>query len=132
MDEQAPVNNLKIKTIMKNLLRAALVSTIIMSLTGCGVSRANQKNWTPDYSNKNTHFYNCLRESQGFQSSANISGNYGSAQSGQKTNKEMLSSCMISKGYQLRKTTKNENIITIITLPLSIPLILLGGDRDFY
>ena len=38
MDEQAPVNNLKIKTIMKNLLRAALVSTIIMSLTGCGLA----------------------------------------------------------------------------------------------
>jgi hypothetical protein len=118
---------------MKRIIVFALV---IMLLTGCGVSRTRVNNWNPnDYPRAST-FYECLQQAQQVESRAGFGANQygaaGSARTGAITNKEILVACMNAKGYQLRKITGVEIVISLITLPLSIPFVLIGGDFDIY
>lgn len=110
---------------------------VAMLLTGCGVSRTKAINWNPDDYSRAGTFYECLQQAQQVESRADFGANQygasGSARTGAITNKEILVACMNSKGYKLRAITNSELVISLITLPISIPFALLGTPvGDFY
>jgi len=114
-----------------------ILFVIVMTQTGCAVSRLKVNNWNPDNYSRANDFYECLRKSQQLESNAYVTANEhrasGSARTGAVTNKEILVACMNAKGYQLRKITGGELALSLATLPLSVPLTVLGGDvNDFY
>lgn len=64
---------------------------------------------------------------------ANQYGAAGSARAGAVTNKNIMEACMNAKGYQLRSITGTELVVSLITIPISIPFALIGADvGDFY
>ena len=122
---------------MKNVI---IVLTLVMTLTGCDVSRVKDSNYNPvtrgvSRDVRSADFYDCYKQASGQQSS-NVKGTqvnvYHGDSSKQKLNKKMLKICMEAKGYRLRGRTNNEGIVTILTLPLGMAVGLLSGENDFY
>ena len=107
-------------------------------LSGCGVSRMKAVNWNPYNDERGSIHYQCLQEAQQSESRAafavNQYGGSGGAYSGAKTNKDLLDACMHAKGYELRPLTNTELVITLVTLPITIPtaIILLEDWSEFY
>jgi hypothetical protein len=123
---------------MKNVI---IVLTLVMTLTGCGVSRIKSNNYHPlgrnvSSSERSAEFYDCYKQASGQQSS-NVKGTqvnvYHGDNSNQETDGDMLRMCMGSKGYGLRGSTNGEVVMNVITLPLSVSLCFLGEcPRDFW
>lgn len=96
---------------------AALVISIILS--GCGVSRLSEKNWVPQTEDRNYNFYTCYQEHP--------------AQIHNSSEKQMLASCMTSKGYRLRSIKSGEILFSTITIPISFLAFIVGeSPTDWY
>jgi hypothetical protein len=94
---------------MKNII---IVLVLSVTLVGCGKrhfqrSGMKSQHWVPHVwacqTCRDIDFLDCLKQSQNYRSSVDIDTKYGSAygsaQSGQETNENMLIACMQSKKY---------------------------------
>ena len=52
--------------------------------------------------------------------------------SGVKTNKEHIKTCMSSQGYTLRSMSTTEAVFSTLTFPLMLSFMILGTDPDFF
>ena len=117
------------------MTKRAAVLGLCLICAGC-VSTRSLKNWTPTDSGVADSYHACLLQAQQPSSSAFLGGSpygvFGSAESTMRTNKEILCSCMRTKGYTLRSPTTPEVVVDTALLPLWIPFLLIGGAADFW
>lgn len=106
--------------------------TILLLLTGCGVSPFKPQNWQPNDVYASKKLYTCLQQSQQIESSAFFGANQsvatGSSNTSANTNKNLLTSCMNANGYNLRPMTQKEAIIGLLSFPLIFPLAIVFND----
>ncbi len=116
--------------------KAILLVMVAMMISGCAVSRDRARNWRPDDSSKEGTFYGCLQDSQQEGSRGGFTANRNYASGGYSTevtaNKDLLEACMRAKGYYMRSMTGVEIFLTVITIPIMLPLVLATGNNEIY
>lgn len=112
-----------------------LALTWLAVFSGC-VSTRSPQNWTPQNGAVSGSYHECLLQAQQPSSSAFVGGSrygvYGRADASAKTNKELLCSCMGSKGYALRRATTTEVVVGLSLSPVWVPFSLLGTAEEYW
>jgi hypothetical protein len=118
---------------MKYLLIYLMVS---LGISGCSISRIKAENYFPEKHSRSADYYSCYNNAQYnyTDTSLSLNRNYAAVNtnSGVKTNKEHIVTCMSSQGYTLRSMTTSEAVFSTLTFPLMLSFMILGQEPDFF